>query len=507
MSADDVKTLVNSSPTEWPLKKIDASEELPEYHEEIKYPLDALGSILGEAAKRLAYHVQVPEGIVAQSVLSTAALIAQAHIDVQRGNIGSGPVSIFCLSVAESGDRKSTVDRLALEPVRLHEKERQQVMAEKEKRYKAKLESWELRHAELLKVYRKKGPRFVDEEQAALSDKLFALEQIKPIRPPRSNVTFSEPTAEGIWKHYLEGDPSAGLFSDEGISFFAGHGMTDEAKGRSIHMLSKLWDGDPLTRTRGAEGESGTLAQRRLSCHLMIQPVVAAKVLADPLLQGQGFLPRFLICHEKSIAGTRLLAGRDLTRGVRDDPAIKNYWKSMTALLQRPIKTNQETGELELTTSKLIGDTFDVWCALYDGIEDHLKECGRFVDVKAFASKAAEHAARIAAVLAFVEGHEHPLVAHVEQAGKLITYYLDLMANQTREAQQDADALLARDLLSWINEHGDKLSAADFNKLPNPLRKAKIARKLLALLVASGHLKVVEKNIRTQNPSTWEVFK
>lgn len=507
MSVDDIKKLLEEAPTESPTVFSDFAEDLPDQYVPIKYPLDALGAILGGAAERLAYHVQVPEGIAAQSVLAAASLIVQAHINVQRGNIGISPVSIFFLSVAESGDRKSTVDRLALAPIRLYENKRLLEMPEKEKRYKSALESWTIRRNKLIKAYSNGKSEMSEAMHAELTEKLFHLEQVKPIAPPRPNITFSEPTAEGIWKHYIEGDPSAGLFSDEGISFFGGHGMNDESKGRSIHMLAKLWDGDSITRTRGKEGESGALVERRLSTHLMVQPIVATKVLADPLLQGQGFLARFLICHEQSIAGSRLLAGRDLTKGIQNDPVIVKYWEKMTELLNRPFKTNQETGGIELFTSMLTGDAFDVWCALHDGIENHLKANGRFVDVKAFASKGAEHAARIAAILAFVEGYDHPLVEHVKRAGKLISYYLESMTIRTVEAQQDAEALLARDLLSWINEHGCKLLATNFNKLPHQLRSTAIARKILSLLVTTGHLRIAENNIRTGKPSAWEVIK
>jgi Protein of unknown function (DUF3987) len=507
MSANDIKKFLEETPTESPIIFSNFAEELPDQYLSIKYPLDALGSILGDAAKQLAYHVQVPEGIAAQSVLSAASLIAQAHINVQRGNIGIGPVSIFSLSVAESGDRKSTVDRLALAPIRFYENKRLLEMSDKEKRYKSELDSWTIRRNNLIKAYSNGNAEMSEAKHAELTEKLIHLEQIKPIAPPRPNITFSEPTAEGIWKHYIEGDPSAGLFSDEGISFFEGHGMNDESRGRTIHMLSKLWDGDTITRTRGAAGESGTLAQRRLSAHLMIQPVVAVKVLSDPLLQGQGFLARFLVCHEKSIAGSRLLAGRDLTKGAQNDPLIGKYWEKMTELLNIPVKTNPKTGELELAVSILFGDAFDAWCALHDGIEDNLKASGRFADVKTFASKAAEHAARIAAVLAFVEGYEHPLVEHVQRAGVLISYYLESMLVRTQEAQEDSDELLARDLIKWIKEHGGKLSASNFKKLPHQFRRSTVARKILSLLVTTGHLRVSENNIRTGKASAWEVVK
>lgn len=485
---------------------IDLPDPLPERSITPKFPLDALGPILGEAAKRLAYYVQVPEGMAGQSVLAVAALVAQAHINVQRGNIGLGPVSLFLLSVGESGDRKSSVDRLALAPIREYETKRAQSMQEDLNRYKTAMEAWEMRHESIVKSSSKRAAEMTQEEQDTLSYRLFELEAQKPKCPPRSNITFSEPTSEGIWKHYIDGDPSAGLFSDEGISFFSGHGMKDESKGRSIHLLSKLWDGDPISRTRGADGESGILANRRLSSHLMIQPVVATNVLSDPLLQGQGFLPRFLICHEPSIAGTRFLLGRDITEGPHSDYSVSRYWERITELLNQPFKIDEETGELQLSTSVLEDDVLDLWCALHDGIEDQIRSDGKYSDVKAFASKAAENAARIAAILAFVDGHEHPAVDHIKRAGVLISYYLESMAIRAMDAQEDADELLARDLLSWIITHGGKLLATDFKKLPNSLRQASTARKCLAFLVTYGHIRITGHNSRNNIPSVWEVI-
>jgi hypothetical protein len=203
-------------------KPIDLPDPLPKRQAPIKFPLEALGNILGEAAKRLAYYVQVPEGMAGQSVFAAAGLVAQAHINVQRGSIGSGPVSIYCLSVAESGDRKSTLDRLALAPIRLFESERAKALSDKEKRYKAEMEAWVLRHDSIIKSCNKPNVELSENEQKQLSEKLFHHEIIKPKAPPRSNITFSEPTAEGIWRHYIQGELSAGLFSDEGISFFGG---------------------------------------------------------------------------------------------------------------------------------------------------------------------------------------------------------------------------------------------------------------------------------------------
>ena len=46
------------------------------------YPLDALGDVLGDAAKAIHAVVQAPAGLCGQSVLSAASLAAQPHADV-----------------------------------------------------------------------------------------------------------------------------------------------------------------------------------------------------------------------------------------------------------------------------------------------------------------------------------------------------------------------------------------------------------------------------------------
>jgi hypothetical protein len=81
------------------------------------YPLDALGPILGEAASAIARKVQAPAAIAAQSVLAAASL-AVRHANVSVGLHGQRrPLSLYLVSSASSGDRKSTTDNEALWPV------------------------------------------------------------------------------------------------------------------------------------------------------------------------------------------------------------------------------------------------------------------------------------------------------------------------------------------------------------------------------------------------------
>ncbi len=87
-----------------------------------RFPIEALGPVLSRAAQAIARKVQVPEAIAGQSVLAAAALAAQAHADVMLPYGQTRPLSLFLVTIAASGDRKSTADNEALWPIRKREK-------------------------------------------------------------------------------------------------------------------------------------------------------------------------------------------------------------------------------------------------------------------------------------------------------------------------------------------------------------------------------------------------
>lgn len=86
------------------------------------FPLAALGQVLEHAARAIMDRVQCPDAIAAQSVLGAASLAAQAHADVIIPATGHArPLSLFLVTVAASGERKSAADGEALEPLRRRE--------------------------------------------------------------------------------------------------------------------------------------------------------------------------------------------------------------------------------------------------------------------------------------------------------------------------------------------------------------------------------------------------
>ncbi len=104
------------------------------------YPVHALGP-LGDAVKAAQDVTQAPIGIAAQSALSVASLAVQGFADVETlgGNV---PCSLFCLTIAESGERKSSCDRLLIRGVREHEHAQAEIYRDEFSEYEVSREIW-----------------------------------------------------------------------------------------------------------------------------------------------------------------------------------------------------------------------------------------------------------------------------------------------------------------------------------------------------------------------------
>ncbi|MCC7221855.1 MAG: DUF3987 domain-containing protein, partial [Candidatus Contendobacter sp.] len=317
-------------------------------------PLDALGPILAPAVATLARIIQAPPAMIAQSLLAAAAYCVQPHGNVIiDGRVM--PLALYCISIGASGERKSAIDSQALKPI--VEKQRELVEAYK---LDAKLHKTDLRDFEKVEKDLSKD-KVVD--LAAIrrtrDEKIAAIAAIgdQPAPPLFPNLLISEPTAEGMFKLFSGGQPSLGLFSDEGGLLIGGHAMQKETRLRTIATLSKLWDGRPLDRVRAGDGAS-VLYDRRLSLHLMMQPLVASELFTDPIYTDQGFLARVLCAWPESTAGNRRYVHADPTT----DPAMQRYWATLTTLLNRVYPLRPETrNELQPRCIPLSAKAKAVW--------------------------------------------------------------------------------------------------------------------------------------------------
>ncbi|MBV1883720.1 MAG: DUF3987 domain-containing protein [Pseudomonadales bacterium] len=426
------------------MAKAEVMQESPiplvEEHEAPEYPLDALGEILGGAAKAIAECVQVPGAIAGQSVLAAASLAVQSIADVAIDGRES-PTSLFCLTIAESGDRKSAADSLALKIHKEYQRELYQEHEIQTDDFNDELDSY------------KTEKEFIKKEKGlSQSERTAKLKEVtKPSEPATPCLICQEPTLEGLQKTFASGRDSMGLFNDEGGQFFGGHAMNSDNMLKSISGLSLFWDGADIVRTRGGKGENVMLTGKRLTIHLMVQPVVVNKILSDPVLQGQGFVPRFLIATPKTIAGTRLYNYRDPTK----EPALQRYWDTMNRLLRIPSPNLDEDKRPTLTLEK---DAKDYWVEVYNTIESNLGEDRSLSEIRPAAGKAPDYLLRIAGVLALVENPDSKQIRlhHVQSAAKLETYFINEALRASKVSAISAELNKANELLEWMKKAGSK---------------------------------------------------
>lgn len=270
------------------------------------YPVDQLGPVIGAAVTGAQSIIQAPLEICAQSALSHAALSVQAHANVVLPIGQAKPLSLFLLSVAGSGDRKSAVDKELGWALEKHERNLTDDLATAKADYRNDLEAYETARATAKTKTSKLGRNAIAEALDAVGK--------APEPPLDAVVAFPEPTLEGLHKYLAIGQPSMGLFSDEGGMFVGGVGMSRENALKSAAGFSHLWDGAPVKRLRSGDGAT-VLFGRRVSLHLMLQPEAATNWLADPVLRDQGLFSRLLVAAPTSLAGSRMFRERSQEQG------------------------------------------------------------------------------------------------------------------------------------------------------------------------------------------------
>ena len=204
------------------------------------YPVASLGP-LRDAVEAVQGMTQAPVAIPGASALAVASLAVQGFADVETLG-GLRPLSLYALTIARSGERKSACDAPLMAALRNHEKEQAKTQCEA-------MQSWANAHAlwkgqrDRILLEAKKGK---GEKRTAAQADLEAL-GAEPEAPPSADRTVTEPTFEGLTKLFAHGNPSLGLFSDEGGQFLGGHAMNSENRQKTLAAFNDLWQGNPIS--------------------------------------------------------------------------------------------------------------------------------------------------------------------------------------------------------------------------------------------------------------------
>lgn len=353
-----------------------------------QFPIDAFPSFVHSTALELHYNTKAPMPIVAASLLGAMSLACQPLIKVSRGCGLESPVSLFILTVAESGERKSTVDNLVLKAFHQYELEHEESYALAFKEYEMDMVIWDAGQKQLLSDLRKcvkKG-----EPTDGVKSRLHRYENDKPLKPKRTKLIYSNSTPEALQYGLYTDGKSAGLISDEASIIFEGRAIND------LGFINKLWDGSPFSIDRRTS-DSFVVHDGRLTLSFMVQDSILRSYFErnGDIPRSSGFIARFMVSCPDSTQGTRFIDGHEMSWDY-----LNIFHQRMRELLEE--YKNADCKEVILRFSP---QAQNYWEQVYNDIERRSSVCGDFYPIKDFSAKFADNIARIAAIFHMVSGY------------------------------------------------------------------------------------------------------
>jgi putative DNA primase/helicase len=413
------------------------------------YPLDALPDKIRAAVVEVQGFTKAPIPLVASSALGALSLSMQAHADVRRDEILVGPVGLFLLTIADSGERKTQSDKMFLQSIVDYQDEQREAAKADWEEYRSKMTAWEAKRAGVMDAIRqaaKKGDN-ASELEATFS----AIDREKPKAKRFPKLIREDATPEGLAKKLQNEWPSAGVICNEAGIVFGAHGMGKDSVMRNLSLLNKLYDGGRYQSDRGDENRDRDVRGARLTMGLMVQEMMLRAFFdqSKGLARGSGFLARFLVAWPDSTMGTRFY-----TDPAKGSPALAAFNRRIAAILNQPAPIDDD-GVLSPPVLPLAPDAKDAWVTFHDAIEAELTSGGELYDVRDVASKSADNAARLAALF---QAFEHGISSTVgpeafEGASRIVAWHLNESRRFFGELALPADLVNAARLDSWLIEY------------------------------------------------------
>ncbi|PKG64530.1 hypothetical protein CXF56_09890 [Psychrobacter sp. Choline-02u-13] len=439
------------------------------------YPINAFTGLLRRVIELVAYYAQVPLAMAGQCVLGSLAHMGQRFIDAPFGHSHMAACLIL-ITEGESGSGKTQA--MGLTHFKIKEYERQKYAS-----YLDDVSTWESDKASLKG---KELSTFLDENP----------------RPQNPKTLFDDATIEPILDRFISGEMSnASWTTDEAGQFFNGHTMTGDTAGSALSAITKLYSDGEVSRLRSQKSAYATPQTDahgvRMTLLLQGQRVVLEQALTDPLMNGQGFLARALIACPEDLRGQRTWDDEQRRNdSPYDNPDLIAYWSRCHSLLD-PLPAslpNDSTGTPQRIKMQWADGAEQVFYKHMQAIENRQAQGQTLEYLKAYASRMAENASRIASLMAFFDERKVVTIDDITRAFMLVEYstaerlrYLDA----TPAGEQNDSEKLSSWLVDKVRGKNPPILNKSFvtQNAPNALRGKKL-NGLLEDLQSVGHIRL-----------------
>lgn len=442
-----------------------------------RYPIEAWAGVLRGAVEAIAYHAQVPQAMAGQCVLGALATMLQQYINAPFSDgVEYMPVSLFLLTRGASCDGKNRTVRLSHKAIKNHQKQL-------DEKYRDDLDVWQ---ADKRATPRKELEQFLYENPQPVAKTLFV----------------SSGTLQGIIHEMLNNQQKsiAWVTSDAG-QFFGGYSMDDKNGSKTISDLSDVWsEGYFDNVTKGNLGNKRAY-DLRFTLDLQGQDEIIRKPLADPIMNGQGFLPRFLFAFPDSLRGKRVYnTPTRMNDNSEHDPRLQSYWQACNMILDplpTAIQKDSEGNPVKINMGFADHPARQALADYQQSCENAIGKGGRLEKYPAYAGRQAENASRIACLMAYFEGRTALTVDDIKRATLLTDYSMaERLRYDGESTGGDSDQSDSQRLIDWLTKKAKEKQVTSFNRTyianncPNPMRKSsRILQQELDHLESAGYIR------------------
>jgi len=387
-------------------------------------------------AQQLISYIHYKTGAAAEIILTVLlgvmALSCQDKFDVQLKN-GKTFTSLYLLTLAKSGSRKSTVFKMLMEPIYQLEKKLKDDFLIERKNHEIKRVSWKAELKKLNKQYNKA-------DSSAEFGVIKALEECQrrePVIPVIRRLVINDSTNEGLRKELAQGSPSLSLGSDE-----AGGLFFDSNLFRNTSPLNSLWGEGRIADSR-ASRDSYDVDDVRLSIFLLLQPDLFNEFLKK---QGRnarhsGLLARFLLIDLEQCPELSCIPD-DCSWS--DISVLDDFFSIITKHLKDSIIRREKNNERICIT--LSADAQVVWNRQSERIRELMKTGGALHRYEDFGARLMEQTTRIAGVIQMFITPDSPIITaetfiHASQITQWLLNHSITKVEATREPT-DAEKLM-----------------------------------------------------------------
>lgn len=338
-------------------------------------------SLLEEAVREAARELQVHREMAIMCAFGAMATACQGQVDVEMPTGHKVPTSLTLLTIADSGERKTTTQNYFFKAINARNDAAYKTYDDALAAHKVEHHRWGTRQRHLERTYGKCASQ--QDESVTLAALNAVAEHVRTEPQPERSGKFlyEDTTPQALVQMLYEHSPNGCLLTSEASSIFSGKALGE------LDKLNTLWDGGSVIVDRVSR--AGFILQNaRLTLSLMAQPSVISRFMGKrgEEARGTGFLARFLVVKPRQMAGQR-------------SPVKLSALPRQQAFNARILERLTSAVRPERQVLRFSESAADLWLQYSRDLEQQMQENGLYYYLKDHASKLLENTSRLAAIL------------------------------------------------------------------------------------------------------------